>query len=938
MDEVTTQAKPLVTRRFVRAGDDVVKTVEWGIRRVQLRGTNGEMLLDKEVEAPASWSDTAVTIAAYKYLRKRGVGSPEGNEGSIREMIYRVAHTLRRAGEDLKYFQGNEEADAFEDELSFILLHQRGAFNSPVWFNVGLWHQYQITGHSDNFFFNPATKEIERAVNAYEHPQSSACFIQSVKDDLGDIFDLVKKESKLFKYGSGTGTNFSSLRSRFEMLSGGGASSGVMSFLRVFDVGAGATKSGGTTRRAAKMVIINIDHPEIMDFIHWKAHEEEKARILIEYGGLPADFNGEAYQTVSGQNSNNSVRVTDEFMKAYEEDGEWSTRAVLSGEIVDTFRARQIMREIAQAAWRCADPGMQYDTTVNRWHTCKASGRINASNPCSEFMFLDDSACNLASINLVKFMDEDGSFNIEDFRHVVDIFILAQEIIVDFSSYPSRPIAQNSHDFRPLGLGYANLGAYLMRIGLPYDSEMGRTLSAEITSIMTGRAYRQSARIAERVGAFPEYEKNADSMLEVINMHRSTNDRVDHRSLPAELPIAAKRDWDEAYRLGKEYGFRNSQVTLLAPTGTIGPLMDVDTTGVEPDFALVKYKKLAGGGGYSIINQSVAPALLRLGYRDSEAKEIVDYILETGKIEGAPYIKDEHLPIFDCASRCGDGKRLIRPMAHIEMMGAIQPFLSGAISKTVNMPEEVNVEDIEQIYVEAWKHSLKALALYRDNCKASQPLTTKKKKEPAVERDMAMPKTRQGITHSFTVGNHKVYITANHYNDGALGEIFIKSAKEGSMVAGLLDTLARLMSKALQGGESVESLVESLINMRFEPWGATDDEDIPFAKSIPDYIGRWLGRQFLPPERQVMLGIIGEDVAKSLSESDTSNISPQEREEMSTEEPEPIPMQKALGINGFPGGGVVEGSAPPCPTCGALMVRNGTCYACRECGTTTGCS
>ena len=938
MDEVTEKVRPLIVRRFVRVGDDVFKTTDWDMRKVELQDASGKMLLDREVEAPVSWSDTAITIAAYKYLRKRGVGGPEGGENSIKQMVHRVARTLRQAGEDLGYFKDKEEADVFEDELSYILLHQRAAFNSPVWFNVGLWHQYQITGHSDNFFFNPATKEIERAVNAYEHPQSSACFIQSVKDDLGDIFDLVKKESKLFKYGSGTGTNFSSLRSRFEMLSGGGTSSGVISFLKVFDTGAGATKSGGTTRRAAKMVILNIDHPEIMDFIHWKAREEEKAKILIEHGGLTSDFNGEAYQTVSGQNSNNSIRVTDEFMKAYEEGGEWSTKAVLSGEVVDTFPARQVMREIAQAAWRCADPGMQYDTIINRWHTCKTSGRINASNPCSEFMFLDDSACNLASINLVKFMNEDGSFNVEDFRHAVDVLVLAQEIIVDFSSYPSRSIAQNAHNFRPLGLGYANLGAYLMRISLPYDSEAGRSLATVITSIMTSRAYGQSAKIAERIGTFPEYEKNAASMLEVIDMHRSANGQLSSRNLPSDLLAVAKRDWDEAYELGKQFGFRNAQTTLLAPTGTIGPLMDVDTTGVEPDFALVKYKKLAGGGGYAIVNQSVAPALKRLDYRDSEIKEIVDYTLETGKIEGAPHIKDEHLPIFDCASRCGEGKRLIRPMAHIEMIGAIQPFVSGAISKTVNMPEEVTVEDVEQIYVEAWKHGLKALALYRDNCKASQPLTTKKEEgKLTARREVSMPKTRQGITHSFIVGNHKVYITANHYEDGKLGEIFIKSAKEGSMVAGLLDTLARLMSKTLQSGESVESLIESLINMRFEPWGATDDEDVPFAKSIPDYISRWLGRQFLPLERQVMLGIIGEDVAKSLSETDTGNISKTDEGEIDTEKPEPVSVQTTLDIS-QQARGVVEGSAPPCPTCGALMVRNGTCYACRECGTTTGCS
>ncbi len=945
---ITKTEQDLVVRRFTRPGDDIFKMLDWGVRQVELKDATGRVLVDKQVEAPLAWSDTAVTIAAYKYLRKRGLNTPEGCETSIRQLVHRVAHTIRTAGETLGYLPTKELADTFEDELKYILVNQYGAFNSPVWFNVGLWHEYNIDGSTLNFFWNPETNEVERATNAYEHPQSSACFIQSIKDDLGDIFDLVKKESQLFKHGSGTGTNFSPLRSRFELLSGGGTSSGVMSFLNVFNASAGATKSGGTTRRAAKMVILNVDHPEIMNFIRWKAREEEKAKILIEYGGLPADFNGEAYQTVGGQNSNNSVRVTDEFMRAYLTGGEWQTHEVLSGKVVHTYPAKQIMREIAEAAWRCADPGMQYDTTINRWHTCKASGRINGSNPCSEYMFLDDTSCNLASINLVKFMDEDGSFNIEAFHHAVDIFILAQEILVDFSSYPARAMAQNSHDFRPLGLGYANLGAYLMRAGLPYDSDRGRALSAAITAMMTGRAYGQSARIAKQVGPFPSYAKNRESMLEVISMHRDAAHQLDANNVSTELLTAAKQDWDEALELGENYGFRNAQATVLAPTGTIGPLMDADTTGIEPDFALVKYKKLAGGGGYSIVNQSVAPALERLGYGGSEVKVITDYILETGKIEGALHIKDEHLAIFDCANRCGDGKRFIRAMAHLEIMAVTQPFISGAISKTVNMPEEVTVEEVEEVYIEAWRKGLKALALYRDNCKASQPLSAKRKEEPAASPtpvklpEVKMPKTRHGITHSFIVGNHKVYITANHFEDGRLGEIFLKSAREGSMVSGLLDTLARLMSKALQRGESVESLIDSLINMRFEPWGATDDPDVPFAKSIPDYIARWLGRQFLSVNKQVMFGIIGEDVAKSLESTDVTNIDTKDQtgETVAEETPEPItlPLQETFHIKMEANGDVVEGSAPPCPTCGALMVRNGTCYACRECGTTTGCS
>jgi ribonucleoside-diphosphate reductase alpha chain len=946
MSEIVAKAiSELVARRFTRAGDDVYKMVNWIRRRVELTDASGAKLLDKEIESPDFWSDTATTIAAYKYLRKRGVGSPEGFEDSVRQLIYRVAHTIRYAGEKSGHIKAGEEAQAFEDELAFILLTQRAAFNSPVWFNVGLWHEYKIDKPSENFVFNPEDDEIERALNSYKHPQASACFIQAVEDDLGDIFDLVKKESRLFKLGSGTGTNFSTLRSKYELLSGGGTSSGVMSFLKVLDSGAAATKSGGTTRRAAKMVILNVSHPEIMDFIRWKAREEDKAKVLIEHGGLDSDFNGEAYATVGGQNSNNSVRVTDEFMQAYLDDKDWQTKMVMTDEVHETIPARKIMREIAESAWRCADPGMQYDTTTNKWHTCKASGRINGSNPCSEYMFLDDSACNLASINLVKFMDDEGRFDVEGFRHVIDIMILAQEILVDFASYPARPIAQNSHDFRPLGLGYANIGAYLMRLGLPYDSEPGRALTAAITAMMTGRAYAQSAKIAALVGTFPKYDINQSSMMEVIGMHKAAAHNLDAQNLEGYMFEAAKQDWDEAYALGEKHGFRNAQATLLAPTGTIGPLMDVDTTGVEPDFALVKYKKLAGGGGYSIVNQSVTPALERMGYSESEIKEITDYVLEKGKIEGAPHLQDEHLAVFDCANRCADGKRFIRPMAHVEMMAAVQPFISGAISKTVNMPEEVTVEDVEQIYVESWKKGLKALALYRDNCKASQPLTTKqdkKEKAKALTPEIVLPKTRMGITHSFVVGNHKVYITANKDVDGRLGELFLKSAKEGSMVAGLLDTLARIISKNLQSGDSVESLVESLINMRFEPWGATDDNEIPFAKSIPDYIGRWLGRTFLPIQKQVMLGIIGEDVAKALEDAeeavsntdDAVSKKPVRTDIVADENPEPLQGVLKMESNGD----VHESSAPPCPTCGALMVRNGTCYACRECGTTTGCS
>lgn len=947
--EDTTIERGLVGRHFVQMGEDVFGMTKWGTRKVSLKDADGTMLLDREVEAPADWSETAVTIAAYKYLRKRGVGAPEGMEVSVKQLVHRVAHTIRIGGEQLGYLDNTLEADAFEDELKFILMTQRAAFNSPAWFNVGLFHEYGITGNSQNWHWDAKANEIQPALNAYEHPQASACFIQSVKDDMTDIFDLLKKESQLFKYGSGSGTNFSTLRSKYERLSGGGTSSGVLSFLKVFDSGAGATKSGGTTRRAAKMVILNVDHPEIMEFIQWKAREEDKAKMLIEYGGLPSDFNGEAYQTVGGQNSNNSVRVTDEFMQSYLSGDNWDLRAITTGEIIKTLPARQIMREIAQAAWRCADPGMQYDTTINKWNTCKVSGRINASNPCSEYMFLDDSACNLASINLVKYLNNDGTFDLEGYRHTVDIMITAEEILVDFSSYPGKTIAENSHEYRPLGLGYANLGAYLMRVGLPYDSDKGRALAAAMTAIMTGRAYAQSARIARKLGAFNSFALNRESMLGVIRMHQTAAHAIDGSNLTQELLAGAKEDWNDAYALGEQFGYRNAQTTVLAPTGTIGPLMDADTTGIEPDFALVKYKKLAGGGGYSIVNHSVNAALEYLGYNQTEAKEINEHILENGTVEGTPHLREEHLSVFDCASPVGSGVRFIRPMAHVEMMAAVQPFISGAISKTVNMPEGTTVEEVEEIYVETWKKGLKALALYRDNCKASQPLTVKKSPSVGEEdeeapvarssepREADMPKTRQGLTHSFVVGNHKVYITANHYADGKLGEIFLKTAREGSAFSGLMDTLARLLSKALQRGESVTSLVDSLLNMRFEPWGPTDDMDIPFAKSIPDYIARWIGRHYLPVEKQIMMGIVGEDVAQSLEQSDITNIDVGAAAS-AQEAPEPVPMQTSLDMVPDKNGDVRDSSAPPCPTCGALMVRNGTCYACRECGTTTGCS
>lgn len=931
---ITKAGDQLVTRFFTKEGEDVFDTIKWEKRRAYIYDAKvDKALIDLEVEAPDFWSDTAINIAAYKYLRKKGVPVPEGRETSIRQLIDRVASTITQAGEELGYFEGLEESKIFKDELTHILLYQKGAFNSPVWFNVGLHHAYGIEYHTENFFYNPETQNVEPALDAYKHPQCSACFIQSIEDSLESIFELVKKESRLFKHGSGTGTNFSPLRSRHERISGGGLSSGLISFLKVFDAGAGATKSGGTTRRAAKMIIVDIDHPEIEDFIKWKAQEENKALALIREG-YDSDFNGEAYHTIAGQNANNSVRVTDEFMQAYLNNSSWQTKFRTTNEVYKTYQAVDLMRMITESTWRCADPGMQYDTMINRWHTCKNSGRINASNPCSEYMFLDETACNLASLNLVKFVDNDNNFDVAAFRQAIKIFILAQEIIVDFASYPSREMVINSHDFRALGLGYANLGAYLMRHGLAYDSDESRSITAAITAILTGHAYAVSAMLAERLGAFPKYKLNEQSMLEVINMHKDAANNI--KNVPEYLKQAIIEDWAEAQTKGRQYGYRNAQVSLLAPTGTIGPLMDVDTTGLEPDFALVKYKKLAGGGGYPIVNQSVESTLKYLGYSPEEVKIIKQYVLDNGKIEDAPGLKDEHLPIFDCANRCGDGKRFIRPMAHIEMMAVIQPLLSGAISKTVNMPEEATVEEIEEIYVTAWKKGIKALAIYRDGSKASQPLSTKKgdKDSPlaVTTSRQEMPKTREGITHKFSIGGYRVYITANRFENGNLGEIFIIAGKEGSIVSGLLGAIARLCSKTLQEGAPAESIVDSLLNLRFDPWGITDNPDIPMAKSIADYIGRWIGKNFLPLDKQIAFGIVGEQVQK-IDENGVEEMLEKEKvSEEATEQPVlSMITEESKTVGGYK-------YAPPCPTCGALMIQNGTCFACGECGTTTGCS
>jgi len=742
----------------------------------------------------------------------------------------------------------------------------------------------------------------------------------------------VKTEGMLFKYGSGTGTNFSTLRSSKEKLSGGGIASGPVSFMRGFDAFAGVIKSGGKTRRAAKMVILNVDHPDIIDFIKSKAEEEKKAHILIKAGYDPG-FNvpGGAYDSVQFQNANHSVRVTDEFMKAVLEDKEWHTRYVTTGEICDTYRARDIMRMIAEAAWLCGDPGMQFDTTINNWHTCPNTGRINASNPCSEFMFLDDTACNLASLNLMKFRKEDGSFDVEAFRHAVDVLITAQEIIVDNASYPTKAIEKNSYDYRPLGLGYANLGALLMSLGLPYDSEPARAYAAVITAIMTGEAYRQSALIAKEMGPFRGYELNREPMLGVIRKHMSYVDKIDKSLIPEELYESAKKIWSETYELGQKYGYRNSQVTVIAPTGTIGFMMDCDTTGIEPDIALVKYKKLVGGGFLKIVNNTVPLALKKLGYTDKQIEEIVNYIDKNDTIEGAPHLKPEHLPVFDCAFKPAKGKRFIHYMGHVKMMAAVQPFISGAISKTVNMPNDVTVDDVMQLYIDAWKMGLKAIAIYRDGSKGTQPLSTsiddEKKTSAGEEKKVEfkpvrrrLPDERNSITHKFSVAGHEGYITVGMYPDGTPGEIFITMSKEGSTLSGLMDAFATAISLALQYGVPLKVLVDKFSHMRFEPSGFTNNPEIPIAKSIIDYIFRWLGKKFLKPEEQPS----NVDHTDILNEIHLS----QEKVVLRSETLEKYEKQIFE----------IQSDAPPCPSCGAIMQRSGSCYVCPNCGSTSGCS
>ena len=803
--------------------------------------------------------------------------------------------------------------------------------------------------------WDPATAGIKRETEAYRHPQCSACFINSVQDNLESILNLAKIEGMLFKWGSGTGTNLSPLRSSVEPLSGGGVASGPLSFMKGYDAFAGVIKSGGKTRRAAKMVILNADHPDIEEFIQCKAKEERKAWTLVD-AGYDKAIDGEAYSSIFFQNANNSVRATDDFMKAVVEDGDWSTRHVSSGEIAKTYRARHLMNLITEAAWQCGDPGMQFDTTVNKWHTCKATAPINASNPCSEYMFLDDSACNLASLNLMKFVTPDGKLDVDSFKHAVDIMITAQEILVDNASYPTDRIARNSHDFRPLGLGYANLGALLMANGLPYDSDAGRDFSAGITALMHGEAYLQSSRLAAELEPFPGFPVNRDSFLGVISMHRQSLQHINARNVPSSLWDAAKKTWDECLASGMKYGYRNAQVTVLAPTGTISFMMDCDTTGIEPDLALVKYKKLVGGGLIKIVNNMVPTALLKLGYNEQEASEIVNYIDEHGTIEGAPYLKPEHLAVFDCSLKPANGKRSIHYMGHVRMMAAVQPFLSGAISKTVNMPEEATAEDIASVYTEGWRLGLKSIAIYRDGSKRSQPLNTsdakpKKDREamsqkPEVSKDVKvesvpqpyrhkLPDERRAITHKFAVGQHEGYLTVGLYEDGQPGEIFITMAKEGSTVSGLMDSFATAVSLALQYGVPLKVLCDKFSHTRFEPSGWTPNPDIRYAKSVMDYIFRWMALKFLPRDAQPSEDASLQSLNGTEAEKATELAGKFTR--ATTDAPPQSGFASAMNQGGLVGVNQSD-DAPSCADCGAIMVRNGACYKCLNCGSTSGCS
>jgi len=978
-------------RFFTTPGVDPFDAVEWEVRDALITNEKGEKVFEQRgVEVPKAWSQTATNVVVSKYFRGQ-LGSPQ-REHSVRQLIGRVADTITAwgaggiGGHRSGYFASDDDRATFHAELAHILLNQYACFNSPVWFNVGI----------------------------EEKPQCSACFINAVEDTMQSILTLAKTEGMLFKYGSGTGSNLSKLRSSRELLAGGGTASGPVSFMKGFDAFAGVIKSGGKTRRAAKMVMLDIDHPDIVDFIRCKEVEERKAWALIE-AGFAGGFNvvGGAYDSIAYQNANHSVRVSDEFMRAVLADGDWTTTARTTGEPMGTYKARELMRMIAESTWQCGDPGMQYDTTINEWHTCAGTGRINASNPCSEYMFLDDTACNLASINLMRFHEPESGFNVASFRHTCEIVISAQEMLVDRAGYPTPKIDENSHKFRPLGLGYANLGALLMARGLPYDSEVGRDYAAAITALMSGSAYAQSARLAAALGPFAEYEVNAEPMLAVMRKHRDAMKRIDPAHAPLDLLQAGKRAWDEVVELGERHGLRNSQISVLAPTGTIAFMMDCDTTGVEPDIALVKYKKLVGGGMIKIVNNTVPRALKRLGYDREQVREIVEFIDEQDTIEGAPHLKPEHLPVFDCAFKPAKGSRSIHYTGHLRMLSAVQPFISGAISKTINMPEDSTPDEILQAYLEGWQLGLKAVAIYRDGCKRSQPLSTRKDvtlsakgsegsggspraDEPAANTastgagprgsskeavaagqpaptavpapQSALPASsqpahaphlqerravrrklsdeRRAITHKFSINEHEGYITVGLYEDGQPGEIFLVMAKEGSTISGLMDSFATSISIALQYGVPLQTLVDKFSHTRFEPSGFTKNPEIPIAKSITDYIFRWLASKFMSREGKEAAGVILREPAPEPQPASANGYTPLQTtmplagggrlephgQAVPAAQPAPLNVAQARPVY------LYQQDAPSCHECGAIMVRNGSCYKCVNCGSTSGCS
>jgi ribonucleoside-diphosphate reductase alpha chain len=900
----------VLERFFTTAGVDPYSQVEWDLRSAVISGEDGRVVFEqKDVEVPRAWSQTATNVVVSKYFRGP-LGTPR-RETSVRQLISRVVDTISGWGDKQDYFADADARDTFHAELKFLLLNQKASFNSPVYFNVGIEAK----------------------------PQCSACFILKVEDSMDSILSWYRNEGMIFKGGSGAGVNLSALRGCREKLSSGGTASGPLSFMKAADASAGVIKSGGKTRRAAKMVVLNADHPDIVDFIKCKVEEERKAWALIE-AGYDSSLDGPAYGSVFFQNANNSVRATDGFMQAVLDDADWQTHFVKSSEVAETRPARKVLHMIAEAAHACGDPGMQFDTTINLWHTCPASGRINASNPCSEYMHLDNSACNLASLNLMKFIDERGEFDVRAFRHAVDILITAQDIVVDNSSYPTDEIAKNASAFRELGLGYANLGALLMALGMPYDSDQGRSYAAAITALMTGEAYLQSARIAEQMGPFAGYAPNREPMLKVIERHKAAAYKLEPSYVPLDLLRAARESWDDALKVGTAAGYRNSQATVIAPTGTIAFMMDCDTTGIEPDIALIKYKKLVGGGMLKIVNGTVPRALKRLGYDSKEVQEIVEYLDENETIEGAPQLADAHLAVFDCAFKPRAGARTIHYNGHIKMMGAVQPFISGAISKTINMPAEATVDEVSEAYVTAWKLGLKAVAIYRDGSKRTQPLNTGKTEKAVVETVTAaviastddrmqrrkLPDERKSITHKFDIAGHEGYITVGMYEDGTPGEIFVTMSKQGSTISGLMDSFATAISFALQYGVPLQFLVDKFSHMRFEPSGFSKNPQIPYAKSIVDYLFRWMASKFLDEEAKREVGII--ETEKSLTaKSDVAHVAMA-----------PVASLRDGKDGGIRQAFINQADAPPCPDCGSIMVRNGACYKCMNCGTTSGCS